>query len=44
LLAIGEQAVRMVLADPEEFTPDRWERFARALLTRAPIRPTDGSN
>jgi hypothetical protein len=32
LLAIGEQAVRLVLADADEFSPGRYERFARQLL------------
>jgi hypothetical protein len=33
LLAIGEQAVRMVVSDPKQFTAERYERFARRLLT-----------
>jgi AcrR family transcriptional regulator len=32
LLAVGEQAVRLVLTDPEEFTPQRYARFAGSLL------------
>jgi hypothetical protein len=32
LLAIGEQAVRMILSDPDGFTSERYGRFARALL------------
>lgn len=39
LLAMGEQAVRLVLADPEEFTPERYGDFARGLLRAcAPAR------
>jgi hypothetical protein len=32
LLAIGEQAVRIILSDPDGFTSERYGRFARALL------------
>jgi AcrR family transcriptional regulator len=32
LLAIGEQAARLVLADPERFTAERYGRFALSLL------------
>ena len=32
LLAVGEQAVRLVLTQPEEFTPERYGKFARGLL------------
>ena len=32
LLGIGEQAVGMVLTRPEEYTPERYEEFFRALL------------
>jgi AcrR family transcriptional regulator len=32
LLAIGEQAVRMILSDPARFTSERYGRFARVLL------------
>lgn len=32
LLAVGEQAIRLTLANPEEFTPDRYARFAERLL------------
>jgi AcrR family transcriptional regulator len=32
LLAAGEQAVKLVLADRDTFTPDRYERFARSIL------------
>jgi AcrR family transcriptional regulator len=39
LLAIGEQAVRMVLSDPEQFTADRYQRFARGLLAINSGRP-----
>jgi AcrR family transcriptional regulator len=33
LLAIGEQAIRLILTDPEEFTPERYATFARGLLS-----------
>jgi AcrR family transcriptional regulator len=33
LLATGEQAVKLILTDPRAFTPERYERFARSLLT-----------
>ena len=36
LLAVGEQAVRLVLTDPEQFTPHRYARFARSLLGNRP--------
>jgi hypothetical protein len=36
LLAVGEQAVRLVLTDPEQFTPHRYARFARSLLGSRP--------
>jgi AcrR family transcriptional regulator len=32
LLAVGEQAVRLVLTEPAEFTPERYGSFARGLL------------
>lgn len=32
LLAAGEQAVKLVLADPDKFTPERYERFVRDIL------------
>lgn len=32
VLAIGEQAVRLVLTQPEEFTPERYAAYARSLL------------
>ena len=32
LLAVGEQAVRLVLTEPTEFTPERYGEFARTLL------------
>jgi AcrR family transcriptional regulator len=32
LLAVGEQAVRLVLTEPAEFTPERYGDFARTLL------------
>jgi hypothetical protein len=32
LLAAGEQAVKLVLADPDTFTAERYERFARSIL------------
>ena len=32
LLAVGEQAVRLVLTEPAEFTPERYGDFARGLL------------
>lgn len=32
LLAVGEQAVRLLLADPQAFTPERFAAFARRLL------------
>jgi len=32
LLAIGEQTVRLILADPASFTPQRFGHFARTLL------------
>lgn len=32
LLAVGEQAIRLVLADPETFPPHRCARFASSLL------------
>jgi hypothetical protein len=32
LLAVGEQAVRLVLTEPTEFTPERYGDFARTLL------------
>jgi hypothetical protein len=31
-LAVGEQAVRLVLTEPTEFTPERYGDFARTLL------------
>ncbi|WP_433665347.1 TetR/AcrR family transcriptional regulator [Nocardia sp. CA-128927] len=33
LLAMGEQAGRMVLSEPDRFTPERYRHFARALLS-----------
>ena len=39
LLAIGEQAVRMVLSDPGQYTSERYGRFARALLAVTSARP-----
>lgn len=36
LLAVGEQAVRLVLTEPEEFTPQRYAGFARSLLGLLP--------
>ncbi len=33
LLAIGEQGARMVLCQPEQFTPQRFGRFVRSLLS-----------
>jgi AcrR family transcriptional regulator len=32
LLAIGEQAVRLVLTQPDEFTPERYEQFIPTVL------------
>jgi AcrR family transcriptional regulator len=44
LLALGEQAARLVLTDPDQFTPERYARYARQLLgalapRRAPAAP-----
>jgi len=36
LLAVGEQAVRLVLTEPAEFTPERYGDFARSLLRSLP--------
>lgn len=36
LLAIGEQAIRLVLTNPDEFTPHRYTRFAQTLLSMSP--------
>jgi AcrR family transcriptional regulator len=33
LLALGEQAAKLVLAEPDEFTPERYARFARQILS-----------
>jgi AcrR family transcriptional regulator len=32
ILRLSEEAGRMVLADPERFSPERYERFARTLM------------
>ncbi|WP_433191980.1 hypothetical protein ACQP1G_24870 [Nocardia sp. CA-107356] len=32
LLAIGERAAHLVLTRPEQFTTDRYQRFARTVL------------
>jgi hypothetical protein len=32
LLVVGEDAGRLVLSDPERFTPERLARFAKVLL------------
>jgi AcrR family transcriptional regulator len=41
LLAVGEQAVRLVLTEPEEFTPERYGNFARGLLGALSARSGD---
>ncbi len=33
ILRLSEEAGRMVLTDPRRFSPERYERFARALMT-----------
>jgi len=38
LLAGGEQAIRLVLTDPEDFPPERFADFARTLLGAPPAR------
>ena len=30
---LGEEAGRMVLTDPDRFTPDRYERFVQSVMT-----------
>ncbi|MCU1648125.1 MAG: TetR/AcrR family transcriptional regulator [Nocardia sp.] len=40
LLAIGEQAGRMVLSQPDRFTPERYRAFARGLLDTMSV-PSD---
>jgi hypothetical protein len=32
ILRLSEEAGRMVLTDPERFSPDRYERFARTVI------------
>jgi hypothetical protein len=32
ILRLSEEAGRMVLTDPERFSPDRYERFARTIM------------
>ena len=38
LLALGEQAAKLVLADPEQFTPERYARYARQLLKALAVK------
>ena len=44
LLAIGEQAIRMVLSDPDRFTSERYGRFARALFTVNSAQPANSTD
>jgi hypothetical protein len=34
ILRLSEEAGRMVLTDPERFSPERYERFARTVMER----------